>query len=120
MLDHLSHILHRWTALSVTGGPTENDLADLGLTREQADRLAQLPRTVPERMTAMAAIFGIPQAVLESQVDGWLGVAEKCADCRHKGECRTTLAKGPEATREETGYCPNAGHYADLSAALHR
>ncbi len=60
-------------------------------------------------MTAMAAIFGIPQAVLESHVDGWLGVAEKCADCRHKGECRATLAKGPEATGEETGYARMPG-----------
>lgn len=118
MLDRLSHILHRWAALSITGGPSEKDLADLGLTREQADRLAQLPRTVPERMTAMAAIFGIPQAVLESHVDDWLGLAETCAACRHKRECRATLAKGPEARREETGYCPNAGHYAGLSAAL--
>jgi hypothetical protein len=119
MLDHLSHILHRWTALSVTGGPTDRDLADLGLTRDQADRLAHLPRAVPERMAAMAAIFGLSQAELEASRDDWLAFAETCADCRHKGACRSTLAKGPAALRTETDFCPNAAQYASLSAALH-
>jgi hypothetical protein len=118
MLDHLSRILHRWTALSVTGGPTDRDLADLGLTRDQADRLANLPRAVPERMAAMAAIFGLSQAELEASCDDWLSLAEACADCRHKGECRRTLDRGPAASRTETDFCPNAAHYAGLSAAL--
>lgn len=120
MLDRLSHILRRWTALSVTGGPTDRDLAELGLTRDQADRLARLPRTVPERMTAMAAIFGLTPEDLERNRAGWIEIAETCAECRHKGECRDMLAKGEAATRDDTGFCPNAAHYAGLSAFLHR
>lgn len=118
MLDRLSHILHRWTALSITGGPTDRDLSELGLSRDQADRLAHLPRTVPERMSAMAAIFGLTPADLEANRADWIEVAENCAECRHKGACKTTLAKGPAATREETGFCPNAAHYADLALTL--
>jgi hypothetical protein len=120
MLDRLSQILHRWTALSVIGGPTDRDLAELGLTRDQADRLAHLPRTVPERMTAMAAIFGLTPAQLEANRADWIEIAENCAECRHKGECRETLAKGAAAQPAETGFCPNAPHYADLAMGLAR
>lgn len=116
MLGQLSHILHRWAALSVTGGPSDRDLAELGLSREQAHRLAHLPRTVPERMTAMAAIFGLSKADLEANRNDWIALAETCADCRHRGECRSTLAMGAAATPADTGFCPNAGHYAELSA----
>lgn len=118
MLDRLSQILHRWTALSVMGGPTDRDLAELGLTRDQAERLTHLPRAVPERMAAMAAIFGLTPAQLEANRADWIELAENCAECRHKGECRSTLAKGAAAQPAETGFCPNAPHYADLAIGL--
>jgi hypothetical protein len=120
MPDHISRILHRWTDLSVTGGPTDRDLAEPGLTRGQADRLAHLPRMVPARMQAMAAIFGLTPAQLEANRADWIEIAETCAECRHKGECRSTLARGAAVQPAETGFCPNAPHYADLATGMAR
>jgi hypothetical protein len=116
MLDTLRRVLARWEALSVAGGPTDRDLAELGLSRDQADRLAALPPGVPARMRGIAAIFGLPPAAIEANRADWIELAEICSGCGEGRACGAALAEPDRATPTEVAaFCPNARHYSFLA-----
>lgn len=116
MLDTLRRVLTRWEALSVAGGPTDRDLAELGLSRDQAARLAALPAAVPARMRGVAAIFGLTPEDIEANRADWIELAEVCAGCSATRPCRAMLEGPAGATpAEAAAFCPNALHYAFLA-----
>lgn len=107
MRAFLQQLLKRYRDLSVIAELSERELADIGVSREQALHLAAMPRDVPGRITAMARIFGIAEEALQRDRAAWMEMLEVCDGCRELPACRRLLMLGDFATPEEAGFCPN-------------
>lgn len=119
MFERIRQIFDRWHALEELARMSDADLADLGVTRDQALALATMPADVPERLRAMAAIFGLSEADLHRDHATWLEVTETCASCGARPACKRKLER--EAVFEgsvlpdEVAFCPNARTYKALA-----
>jgi hypothetical protein len=91
---------------------SDRDLADLGLSRDQALNLVRLPDDVPGRVAAMGAIFGLSEDELIRDRDQWEELLVTCNQCRETVACRHLLEVGDMATPTQAGFCPNAGRFA--------
>lgn len=95
---------------------SDRELADLGLSRDQARNLARLPDDVPGRIAAMGRIFGLTEADLVRDRGEWEELLLTCNACREQGACRRLLARADTADPTEASFCPNAGRFAFASA----
>lgn len=118
MFERIREWRARARSLAEVAAMSDHDLADLGLGRDQALKLAAAPADTVERMAQMAAIFGIEPARLHADHNTMMALAETCADCRERGACTAALAE--EAARpgsvhaSECGFCANAADYRML------
>ena len=116
MLDRiralLGELLARQRKLSEIARLSDRDLADLGVSRDQAERLAALPDDVPGRVLAMARIFDLTEADLTRDRGAWDEVLTTCHACRELAACRRLLARGDRADPTEAAFCPNAAVFA--------
>ena len=103
----VQRFISRYRDLEAVAALSERELADMGLSREQAMHLASLPRDVPERVAAMARIFGVTEAELQRDRNEWLELLEVCDGCHELPACRRLMMLGDFATPGETGFCPN-------------
>ena len=115
MFDRIKTLLHRLQDLTEVNALSDRDLGDLGMTRDQVRAFAQMPRDVPDRVTAMGHIFGIPEAALQRDHAQWLDLLSACGRCADRGACSKVLAKRSLALPSETGFCPNRETFAALS-----
>lgn len=119
MFERIRQIFDRWHALEELARMSDQDLADLGVTRDQALTLATMPQDVPERLRAMAAIFGLSEDDLHRDHATWLEITETCASCGARPACKRKLER--EAVFEgsvlpdEVAFCPNARTYKALA-----
>lgn len=93
----------------------ESDLADLGLSRDQMRALVAIPQDVSDRMTAMAAVFGITPAELAADRGDFVDMLCNCNSCKSQGACKRELAKGAAADPANTGFCVNHDSFADMA-----
>jgi hypothetical protein len=119
MFARFHRLLDRWRDLAWLEALDDRDLADLGVTRDQAMHLARLPADVPERMQAMAAIFGVDASTLQHDRATLTEISETCAGCRETAACRRTLDRARvldgSIAPHQCGFCPNAGTFRDLA-----
>jgi hypothetical protein len=99
---------------------SERELADLGLGRDQAMRLAAAPADTADRMERMAAIFGVSAEAVHRDHGTLVALAETCAGCTERGACASVLALEETApgtvSDAECGFCANAADYRLLRA----
>ena len=93
--------------------PSDEDLADLGLTRTDLDILTRARPGARERLLAMAARFGLGEDEIDRHRGLALEIAETCALCGQARECQRAL-EGHGDLPAET--CPNAAVYRMLAA----
>ncbi|MFN3953692.1 MAG: DUF1127 domain-containing protein [Pararhodobacter sp.] len=89
---------------------SERELADLGVSRDQALNLVSLTHDVPGRVAAMGRIFGLSEMELTRDRVVWRELLETCHHCRALPACRRLLGRHPggeDARREAAGFCPN-------------
>ncbi len=93
-------------------GPTDRDLADLGLSRRDLALLQSGTPGARQRMEAMAAQFGLSPSDINADRGAAIDAAKACAQCGEAKACMAALrldAVMPEAN------CPNTGLYRALS-----
>lgn len=112
MLDKLRAIVRRHRDLTELAALSPRELADLGLSRDEAMTLATLPDDVPGRVSAMARVFGVDEATLTQDRNTWHGLLETCATCQVLPTCARFMAH-PGDSAEAAGFCPNAGMFAE-------
>ncbi len=113
MIEGLKSLFANHRDLKEIDALSERDLDELGLTRDQLRRIALMPRGVGERMTAMAAIFGVDADDLQEPRATYADLLETCYGCTKRKACAVTLAN-PEAVAKDCGFCPNADAFALL------
>lgn len=103
----LQRFLHRQRERNAVAALTEEELDDLGLSRDRALRLASMSPDVPQRVAGMAGLFGVSGADLQRDRDTWLEMLETCEDCTKLDACRRLRLLEDFATAEQAGFCPN-------------
>lgn len=116
MFDRIKALLHRWHEVQEVEALSDRDLDDLGMSREQVRAFLTLPRDVGDRVAAMGAIFGIPEADLKRDHGLWLDLLETCGHCQDRGACAVALSQGDLTQPRDCGFCPNRGSFSDLAA----
>lgn len=115
MFERFKALRERMRDLAEVEELRESDLADLGLSREQMRALVMIPQDVGDRMTAMAAVFGITPDQLTVDRSEYVNMLCNCAQCKSRGECATELAKGAAADPDNTAFCVNHDNFADMA-----
>ena len=112
MFETIRRLWSRATDEDAIMALSDRELADLGLSRDQALNLVRLPDDVPGRVAAMGAIFGLSEADLTRDRAQWAELLQTCAACRETGACRRFLDLGAAADPAEAAFCPNAAAFA--------
>ena len=111
MLNQIRRFLDRLDQLKQVDALSDHDLHDLGMTRAQVTAFATMPADVPDRVSAMAAIFGIPANELKANRADYLELLGTCADCRQRAKCARVLHDTSLAQPADATFCPNAPVY---------
>jgi hypothetical protein len=117
MFDRIKTLLQRWHEIQEVNALTEYDLHDLGLSRDQLRAFVQMPHDVHERLTAMAALFGVPEDDLRRDHGHWIEMLTSCGHCTDRRACSELLARGRLDSTEEARFCPNRPDLRALSPA---
>lgn len=119
MFDRIRAMIRQWQDVEAVAALDDRALADLGVSRDQAAALARLPAEVPARMAAMAAIFGVTEAVLRRDHAQWVEAMETCGHCGEGVACRRMLDRARvldgSVSDADVGFCPNAGTWRRLA-----
>lgn len=111
MLARLQRIFRRHEDLETVAALSDRELADIGITREQALHLVALPQDVTERVVEMARIFGVPEDELQRNRAEWVEMLQVCDTCQHLPACQHLLQVSEFATPEAAGFCPNKANF---------
>lgn len=118
MFERIREWRERARSVAEVAALSDLDLADLGLGRDQALKLAAAPADTVDRMEHMAAIFGIDADRLHADHNTMMALAETCADCRERRACASALSVEAErpgsVAASECGFCANAADYRML------
>ncbi len=93
-------------------GPSDLELADMGLSRADFTRLMTSKEGTRNRMEALAAQFGVTPAMIDADHGLALELATTCGHCQCAKACQNALDLGVDFNAD---HCPNAGIYADMS-----
>lgn len=115
MFDRIRSLIHRLHEVTEADALSDRDLTDLGISRDQLLAFLRMPQDITERVTAMAAIFGVPEADLKRDYPQWIDLLTTCGHCADRGACRKVLDKGTTARPEEASFCGNRAVFADLA-----
>lgn len=111
MFDRIKALITRWHDLRDVDALSDRDLADLGMSRAQVTAFARMPQDVPDRVLAMARIFGLDEVAVKANHAEWLQLLETCGPCQDRGACALVLERGDLARPRECGFCRNAPHF---------
>lgn len=111
MLNQIRRFLDRLDQLKQVDALSDNDLYDLGMTRAQITAFATMPADVPDRVTAMAAIFGISTHELKANRADYLELLGTCANCNQRRKCARLLQDASLARPADATFCPNSPLY---------
>jgi len=90
--------------------------ADMGVSRDQALNLANMPEAVIERVQAMGHVFGHEAAELADNRAEWVQMVETCAQCRNIPQCQRFLRQDGHPGPNGAGFCPNRTVFAEHAA----
>lgn len=111
MFERIKSLITRWQELKEIDALTERDLADLGMSRAQVEAFARMPHDVPDRVTAMASIFGLSEDEVRADHGRWLELLETCGHCDAREACRRVLDRAELSGPHDCAFCLNAGAF---------
>ncbi len=117
MFNRIKTLIQRWNEVRAVSAFSDRDLADLGLSRAQLEAFVRMPDDVPDRVLAMAAIFGLSETEVKANHGEWLELLESCGGCRDRGACALVLERGELSRPCDCGFCLNAACFAAKSQA---
>lgn len=117
MFERIKALLHRWEELKEVSSLTERDLNDLGMTREQVEAFVQMPQDVPDRVAAMAQIFGLTEDQIKADHDAYTDLLYTCGHCKDRAACRRVLDRGAASKPADAEFCLNKHSFAAEAAA---
>jgi hypothetical protein len=115
MLDRIRALIHRLQDVAEINALTDREISDLGMSRDQVLDFLRMPQDITERVTAMAAIFGVPEAALRRDHAQWVELLATCGHCADRGACARVLAKGSAAVGADAPFCGNGPAFAELA-----
>lgn len=115
MFDRIRSLIQRLHEVSEVNALTDRELDDLGMSRTQVLDFLRMPRDITERVTAMGAIFGIPEVELKRDHAQWIDLLSVCGHCADRGTCARVLAKADETDPATIDFCGNRETFAALS-----
>jgi hypothetical protein len=107
MFDRIKTLVDRWRDANEVASLTDRDLADLGMTRDQVEAFVRMPQDVPDRVTAMAAIFGLSEDQIKADHDGYTDLLYTCGQCKDRAACRQVLDRAATARPTDAPFCLN-------------
>jgi hypothetical protein len=116
MFDRIRTLLHRLHEVQEVNALSDRDLGDLGMSRDQVLAFLRMPQDITQRVTAMGAIFGIPESDLRRDHGQWVDLLSTCGHCADRGACSRVLALGEMADPARAHFCGNRAVFADLAA----
>lgn len=111
MFDRLKTLILRWQEVREVSARTDRELDDLGMSRAQIEAFVRMPRDVPHRVLAMAAIFGLSETEVKARRAEWLELVEACGACHDRGACALVLERGEVSRPQDCGFCLNAHRF---------
>ena len=109
MFERIKALMDRWHDIKEIDSLSERDLNDLGMSRDQVQAFARMPRDISDRVKHMAAVFGISDAELQSNHEAYIDILSTCGGCRDRAKCAHLLARGTDASPlEASEFCLNA------------
>ena len=115
MLNPLKTLFTRWQNTREVDHLSREELADMGMTRDQARTFTRMSPKVAQRVTAMGQVFGAPQSALTRDPAEWADLLSGCNRCPDKGACGHALMHGDITQPSEAGFCPNRGTFTRLA-----
>ncbi len=115
VFERLRMMFDLWRDQREIDALSDREVEDLGLTRDQLRAFARVPMDVPERLVAMAAIFGQTEADVKRNYADYLELLEVCVRCGARQQCVETLDDFATARPDACGFCPNAGSYQRMA-----
>jgi uncharacterized protein YjiS (DUF1127 family) len=115
MLNRIRALIHRLQEAVEIEALTDRDLDDLGMSRAQLRDFLQMPQDITERVTAMGAIFGVPEAALRRDHAQWVELLSTCGHCADRGACAKVLANGSSANQSDAPFCGNRHAFDSLA-----
>lgn len=109
MFNRIKALIERWNEVREVDALTDRDLDDLGLTRVQVESFVRMPHDVPDRVLAMAAIFGLHEDEVKANHGEWLELLETCGGCQDRGACALVLERGELSRPADCHFCLNRG-----------
>ncbi|WP_435259974.1 DUF6455 family protein [Thioclava sp. FR2] len=107
MLQSVRNFIERWRDAKAVEAMSERELAELGMRRDQVLNFLRMPPDTPDRVVAMARVFGLTAGEVKADHAEWLDLLETCSQCGDRGACALTLSKGDLAGPRDAEYCPN-------------
>ena len=117
MFDRIKTLLQRWHEIQEVEALSQTDLQALGVSRDQLRAFVQMPHDVHERLTAMAALFGVPEDELRRDHAQWIEMLSSCGHCTDRRACSELLARGRLNGPEDAPFCRNRQEFGALSPA---
>ena len=118
MFDRIKALIERWNEAREVESLSERDLDDLGMSRAQVEAFVRMPHDVPDRVLAMAAIFGLSEDEVKANHGEWLELLETCGTCHDRGACKMVLERGELSRPQDCSFCLNA-HQFEAKAHTH-
>lgn len=117
MFERLRTALQRWHDLKEVSALSDRDLDDIGISRDQLEQWVRMPADVPDRVVAMAAIFGLTEEELRRDEALWRDLVCTCGQCHDRGACALVLERGDLSRPRDCGFCLNAATFHGLATA---
>ena len=117
MFQRIKALVDHWHQLNEVESMTDRDLDDLGMTRDQVEAFVRMPPDVPDRVAAMAAIFGLTETQIKADHDAYVDLLQTCGHCRERGACALVLERGDLSRPADAGFCKNKFAFANQAAA---
>lgn len=117
MLERIRTLINHLSKVKEINTLTDRDLDDLGMSRSQLLDFLAMPHDISDRVTAMAAIFGVPEEELKRNHAEWIDLLTTCGQCHERTACAQALAHPDETTPASCSFCGN--HAAFEALAIH-
>lgn len=117
MFERFKTALQRWRDLTEVSALSDRELDDIGISRDQLEQFVRMPADVPDRVLAMAAIFGLTEEELRRDTTLWRDLVCTCGACHDRGACALVLERGDLSRPRDCGFCLNAPTFQALATA---
>ena len=108
MFDRIKTLMTRWQDAKEIDAMSARELDDLGMTRDQVLAFSRMPADIADRVTHMAAIFGLSAEEVQRNQQDYHAILSTCSTCRDRTKCSHLLGRGADALASEASFCLNA------------